>query len=186
MEAEQIEKEQSNLSAWIKNYLSTGNEYFLGKVYEKYKQQLFIHCFQILKNQEDAKDIATDAFLKAFENIHTFDPNKPFYPWLKRIATNLCIDKLRRRRLVQFQTLDHEMKQNGALQPDKRIETKETLERMRKAIKKLSLPQKRCFCLFYIHHKSYQEIAEFTGYSYQQVRSYIQNGRRKFRLEMNQ
>jgi RNA polymerase sigma factor (sigma-70 family) len=57
-------------------------------------------------------------------------------------------------------------------------------DKIRQAIRILKRPQRRCFCLFYIQQKSYQEIAEITGYSYDAVRSHIQNGRRKFKLIM--
>ncbi len=169
---------------YIKQFIQNGNKELLGKIYEQYKQRLFFHCLKIIRNQEEAKDMTSDAFIKAFENIHTFNLKKPFYPWLGKIATNVCIDHIRRKKTVVFQPLNEEkdpVKSETALSE---MEQKEMIKKIKKVINKLKNPQKRCFCLFYIHHKSYKQISEITGFSYNQVRSHIQNGKRKFKLAM--
>lgn len=175
-----------NTNYWIEQYIQNGNRELLGKIYEKYKQRLFFHCLRIVRNQEEAKDMTSDAFIKAFENIHNFNFKKSFYPWLCRIATNVCIDHIRRKKTVIFQSLNEEkdpVKTETAMSD---MEKKEMIIKIKKVINKLKNPQKRCFCLFYIHQKSYKQISEITGFPYNQVRSHIQNGKRKFKLAMKQ
>lgn len=66
---------------------------------ERYQTGLIIHCENIMKNREDGEDIAQEAFIKAFDSLKSFSTSKArFSTWLYRIATNLCIDMLRKHR----------------------------------------------------------------------------------------
>ncbi|MFO7890009.1 MAG: sigma-70 family RNA polymerase sigma factor [bacterium] len=173
-----------NTNYWIEQYIQNGNKELLGKIYEHYKQQLFSHCLRIMHNQEEANDMTSDAFIKAFENIHTFNPNKPFYPWLCKIATNVCIDRIRRKKAITFKSFNENTDTVKTESTATDIIRKEMTHKIKKIINNLKKPQKRCFCLFYIHQKSYKQISEITGFSYNQVRSHIQNGKRKFKSAM--
>jgi len=170
------------VSIWLNEFLTSGDKSFLGDIFEKHKQQLFFHCLKILNDQEDAKDLTSDAFIKAFEKIQRFDLNKPFYPWLAQIATNLCIDLIRRKKLVQLEQIENQMNIISSHSQEADLENIELTQKIKLAIKKLKRHQKRCFCLFYIHEKSYKEIVKLTGYSYDEVRSFIQNGKRKVKF----
>ncbi len=185
MNANQSAKLQDDkVNGWISDFLNTGDKRFLGKIYEEHKQALFFHCLRILYNQEDAKDLTAEAFIRAFENIHKFDLNRPFFPWLARIATNLCIDFLRRKSAIQFNSIEETKTRSGEESALAQIEKKELREKIGRAILKLKGSQRHCFYLFYIHEKSYKEIVQITGYSYNRVRSCIQNSRRNFKLAM--
>ena len=183
MKANQSNKIKTDeVSYWLKKYVSTGDKSFLGNIFEKHKQQLFFCCLKILNDQEDAKDLTSDAFIKAFEKIQAFDLNKPFYPWLAQIATNLCIDFIRRKKIVQFDQIENQRDLRNSENQASDLENIELKNKIKGAIKKLKRQQKKCFCLFYIHEKSYKEIVKLTGYSDNEVRSYIQNGKRKVKL----
>ncbi len=170
---------------WIQKYLESRNTQYLGKLYERYKQRIFLQCLKMVKNQEEAKDLTSETFLKAFDHIHDFKLDSPFLPWLSRIALNLCIDHLRKRSRNRFEPISEhhavEYSQNGPIEMES-----SHASRIINAIQKLKKPQRKCFCLFYINGLSYKEIAELTGYSYDQVRSHIQNGRRRFKILMEQ
>jgi RNA polymerase sigma factor (sigma-70 family) len=168
----------------IDNYLSTGDKQAWGEIFETYKLQVFNACRSMLGNDEDARDLTSDTFMKAMEKIHLYDRNQPFFPWLVRIAKNLCIDQIRRSRRVPMDRLEN-WETIQAEPGDARDElTAERIGRIRKAVLGLKRPQKVCFFLFYMHDKSYRDISEITGYTLDEVRSYIQNGRRNFKLRM--
>lgn len=171
---------------WIRAYFKTGDTIYWGKLFEKYKRQIFLKCLQLLQDNEDARDMTSETFIKAYENIQKFDAERPFFPWLFQIATNLCIDRLRRKMLVQINQIDEKVDAQSVEDASNIVENKELGERILAAIHNLKRQQKRCFCLFYIHRKSYKEIAELTGYSYNNVRSFIQNGKRKFKLAIQE
>ncbi|MFQ5604348.1 MAG: RNA polymerase sigma factor [bacterium] len=169
---------------WIQNYLNTRDKQYLGKLYERYKQKIFMRCLHLVKNTEDAKDLASEAFIKAFNNIEKFKSGSPFYPWLSRIAGNLCIDHLRKQSRYHYQQI---LEEHAVIDPDSREQTenqKTLKEKIWQILQMLKPPQRRCFSLFYIHHLSYGDIADLTGYPMNQVRSYIQNGRRRFKILM--
>ena len=181
---ERPKQADAEVSSWIENYLKTGDKQYWGRIFEKYKKQIFVRCLRILNNSEDARDLTSEAFIKAFENIQNFDLKRPFFPWLYQLTTNLCIDHIRRKKLIQFNQIEDQVISENPEDVIVNLERKELGNHIKQAIRKLKRPQKRCFCLFYIQQKSYKEIAELTGYSFNEVRSYIQNGRRKFKSIM--
>jgi RNA polymerase sigma-70 factor (ECF subfamily) len=179
---ERQKADETEVAEWLRRILSDGDAQFWGRIFEKYRRPIYVLCHRMLRNDEDAKDVTSDAFMKAFENLRTYDVARPFFPWLYRIAANLCIDFIRKNGRIRF-TADREWENfkneedSGDEEESRRIQMK-----VKKAIDKLKRPQRICFCLFYLHDKSYDEIADITRLSYDEVRSHIQNGRRKFKL----
>ncbi|MFQ5652297.1 MAG: RNA polymerase sigma factor [bacterium] len=139
---------------------------------------------KMVKNTEEAKDLAGETFIRVFNQIEKFRLDAPFSPWLKRIATNLCIDHLRKRSRFRHQVIEEHQ---GATHPDMNgelVNQNNLRKKILHVLKGLKPAQRRCFCLFYLHDLSYREITKLTGYSFDQVRSHIQNGRRKFKILM--
>jgi RNA polymerase sigma-70 factor (ECF subfamily) len=71
----------------------------------KYKRAVYNLAWRMVGEEEEAKDVTQEAFIRAFRSLSTFDTGRPFRSWLFRIATNLCIDHLRRRK-AGVQSLD--------------------------------------------------------------------------------
>ncbi|RBN36651.1 RNA polymerase sigma factor SigW, partial [Priestia megaterium] len=67
-------------------------------IVEYHKDKLFHLCYRMLGNREEAQDAAQEAFIRAYVNIHSYDTSKKFSTWLYRIATNLCIDRIRKKK----------------------------------------------------------------------------------------
>ena len=182
MRDERQKADETEVAGWLKKVLVDGDAQSWGRIYERYKRPLFALCHRMLRNEEDAKDLTSDAFMKAFENIRTYDMNRPFYPWLHRIASNLCIDVIRKNGRVRSAT-DRKLETfKSDEDPVDEEESRRLRLKVKKAIDNLKRPQRICFCLFYLQEKSYEEIVQITRLSYDEVRSHIQNGRRKFKL----
>jgi RNA polymerase sigma factor (sigma-70 family) len=182
LQGERHKAEEIETAEWLKGLLSNGDTRYWGRIFEKYKRPVFARCFSMLQNGEDARDLTSDVFIRAFENIRQYDMKRPFFPWLYRIATNLCIDFIRRNdrvRAMQEKDVENLSDENG---PDTLLDNETLKEKIKTAIEKMKSPQKLCFCLFYLQEKSYDEIVQLTGYNHDEVRSHIQNGRRKFKL----
>lgn len=82
--------------AYIKQVLA-GDVAMYRPLVERYQTGLIIHCENILKNREDAEDIAQDTFVKAYKELAKFEIDKArFSTWIYKIATNLCLDYLRK------------------------------------------------------------------------------------------
>ncbi len=85
----------------IKEVLKGDREAF-GEIVELFKDKVFQLCYRMLGNRHEAEDIAQEAFVRAYVNIHSFDQKKKFSTWLYRIATNLCIDRIRKKKPDYF------------------------------------------------------------------------------------
>ena len=125
---------------------------------DRYQTGLIIHCENILKNRHEGEDVAQDAFIKAYQNLKKFSKEKAgFSTWLYRIATNLCIDTLRKnKRKVHVKDIERHLE---ATHP-KHIE-EEDVERLRKLVTELEPPKyAHIIKAYFWEGKSYQELAD--------------------------
>ena len=124
---------------------------------ERYQTGLIIHCENILKDRQEGEDVAQEAFIKAYQNIRDFSEGKGrFSTWLYRIATNLCIDLLRKnKRKVDLKNIENHL---DSVLP-RHIEEEE-VEQLRNAIETLEPPKYAAIIKAYFWEgKSYQELA---------------------------
>ena len=77
-----------------------GEEKAFAKLMSRYKHAIYFMLLKMVNNKNDAEDLTIEAFGKAFKNLHQYSPNYAFSTWLFKIATNNCIDFLRKRRGV--------------------------------------------------------------------------------------
>ena len=72
----------------------------------KYRDSIFYMMLKMVKNQDDADDLTIEAFGKAFNRLHQYTPNYAFSTWLFRIATNNCIDFIRKKKMITFSMVE--------------------------------------------------------------------------------
>lgn len=82
------------------NQVLKGDHNAFGEIVEIYKDKVFQICFRMLGNRQEAEDLAQEAFVRAYVNIRSFNIQMKFSTWLYRIATNLCIDRLRKKNRI--------------------------------------------------------------------------------------
>lgn len=170
----------SNLpdEALLTRYRDTGDNLWLGILLQRYTVLLIGVAYKYLKNKELAEDAVQQVFLKALthlpdEEIHNFRG------WLYILMRNHCLQYLRDRRHTAEINREPPIPDNYDAEEAKLKET--TLEQMGDALNQLVPEQRLCVELFYLSKLSYQQISERTGYSYMQVKSYIQNGKRNLK-----
>ena len=162
---------------------STDNSW-LGILLERYTLLLFGVCMKYLKNEEEAKDAVQQIFLKALTELPKYKVDY-FKSWLYTIARNHCLMKLRDK---GKQTVEINDRMSFALSADE--ENKQLFHQMKdreftlmnEALNELTEEQKTCIEEFYLGQKTYQQIADKTGFNYMQVKSYIQNGKRNLKI----
>ncbi|WP_295123290.1 sigma-70 family RNA polymerase sigma factor [uncultured Chitinophaga sp.] len=171
----------------LQRYKSDSNSEWIGILFDRYAILLLGLCMKYLKNEEDARDSVQHIFLKVLSDVHKHEVQH-FKAWIYQVAKNHCLMQLRKTNTRYSKELD-ENTMGGALEPELEKEAKAEkeqkdlmLENMQEAMSMLNLEQQACVKLFYLDKRSYQEIADDTGYSLLQVKSYIQNGKRNLKL----
>jgi RNA polymerase sigma-70 factor (ECF subfamily) len=166
----------------LERFYADHNNHWLGILLQRYTLLLLGVCMKYLKNEEEAKDSVQQIFLKAITELHKYRVDY-FKSWLYMVAKNHCLMKLRDKPGRQT-----EIKEQMAVTPGEdeglklHQEKDRQLELMDESLRELSNEQKQCVTLFYLEKRSYQEIADQTGFSMMQVKSYIQNGKRNLKI----
>lgn len=149
---------------------------------ERYHVGLIIHCERIVRDRDDAEDIAQEAFVKAYVEIRRYDSSKSrFSTWLYRIATNLALDYLRKQK--RKMTVEDVEALAEATMPTY-LEDEER-EALRKAVESLVPPEyRRVIEAYYWDGKSYQEIAELEGVPLNTARTWLRRAKLRLKEEL--
>ena len=166
-----------------------GNTESFGKLVMSYEKFIYNTAFRMFSNQEDAKDIAQEALIKAYKNIDKFDFNSSFSTWLYRITVNTCIDELRRRKGKETYSTDSDDEETGlsiqladtAGSAEEAIMEKETVFEVRNAINMLAEEHKAVIILRDIQDLSYEEVAETLDINIGTVKSRLARARKKLK-----
>jgi RNA polymerase sigma factor (sigma-70 family) len=139
-----------------------------------------------LKDYDSSKDASMQVFENLIEGLKKHEVNN-FKSWLHSVTKNYCLMQLRSTKTV---SMDVEIEKNvtplmeygSFLHQENEISLESKLNGLEKAIQELKEEQRTCVELFYLKEKCYNEITEITGYSLNQVKSHIQNGKRNLQL----
>jgi RNA polymerase sigma-70 factor (ECF subfamily) len=168
----------------LENFYRDHNNEWLGILLPRYTLLLLGVCMKYLKNEEDAKDCVQQIFLKIINELHKYKVEY-FKSWIYMIAKNHCLMKLRDRGKLSTELNEHLISvQDETEEKISYVEKDVLLTKMTEAIEKLNEEQKQCVSLFYLHKKSYSQVADITGFTIMQVKSYIQNGKRNLKMMM--
>jgi RNA polymerase sigma-70 factor, ECF subfamily len=170
-----------------------GDQDAFAEVIELYKDKVFQICFRMLGNRHEAEDIAQEAFIRAYVNIHTFNQKRKFSTWLYRIATNLCIDRIRKKKPDYYLdaevtgtdglTMYSQIAADGQL-PEEEVEEMELQAEIQRQILKLPDKYRSVIVLKYIDELSLQEISEILDLPLGTVKTRIHRGREALRKQL--
>ncbi|MDE3185842.1 MAG: sigma-70 family RNA polymerase sigma factor [Bacteroidota bacterium] len=166
----------------LQNFYQDHDNKWLGILLPRYTLLLLGVCMKYLKNEEDARDCVQQIFLKVINELRKYKVDY-FKSWIYMIARNHCLVKLRDHKKTTLELNEHLASATNAESDKKKLLEKDALlQRMESALNKLNPDQKVCVKLFYLQKKSYSEVAEITGFTLMQVKSYLQNGKRNLKL----
>ena len=156
---------------------------------ERYQGRAFGLALRVLRDEEAARDVVQDAFLKAYGSLDRFEGRSSFYTWLYRIVMNLCLDRKRRDRSSRRVDWSEEVEREAAAdpespsapEPDVALERAELRAQLERAIAQLPEDARRTLELREIDGLSYQEIAECLGVPKGTVMSRLHYARRRVR-----
>ena len=173
----------------IASFKNKGDRKALGVLFDRYSHLVFGVCMKYLKNEEDAKDATMAVYEKLMEDLKRFEVQK-FSSWIHSVARNYCLMQLRSRKAMLHVDEEEGTSWDGIVethQPSHLMldsDRESELQLMEEAIKNLNEEQRICIELFYLKKYCYQDVAEISGFSLLEVKSYIQNGKRNLRIYM--
>ncbi|PIQ19898.1 MAG: RNA polymerase subunit sigma-24 [Cytophagales bacterium CG18_big_fil_WC_8_21_14_2_50_42_9] len=169
----------------IRLYQSTHDTAYVGELYQRYTHLVYGMCLKYLKDEEDSKDAVMQIFEKIVPVLKNQEVTK-FQHWLHVLVRNFCLMELRSRKNRLSRSFQHEVPEllqtTATPTPENTDRNEIKLEYLEKGLEEIPAEQKICLELFYLHKKSYQEIANQTGFEINKVKSYIQNGKRNLKI----
>jgi len=152
-----------------------------GTIIQDYQSSVFNVCYRVLGNRQEAEDLTQEAFLRAYHQISSFDSSRPFGPWMRTVAANLCYNHLKRARLNRVPLEDERdtLKDDPKYGPEGTLEINQEHKALYRAIWKLPNTQRMALELRHFQGLSYQEMAEALNLPLNTVRSHLYRGRQK-------
>jgi RNA polymerase sigma-70 factor (ECF subfamily) len=146
----------------------TGDENAFARLLGRYKDAIYFMLLKMVNNKSDAEDLTLEAFGKAFKNLHQYSPNYAFSTWLFKIASNNCIDFLRKRKGVTISIANNNENNDADSpvklrsrdpDPEEKLIRKQKAILMRRVVRKLKPRYQTLVEYRYFREMSYEEIA---------------------------
>jgi len=149
---------------------------------DKYSQQVHSLIFKVVRNHEDAEELAQDVFMKVFKNLSSFKGDSSFSTWIYRIAYNTAISETRKKKYEYLAIEESQI--NNASEKDiaeafGHSDASEQINKLEKALELLPPDERAIILLFYMEGKSTEELATITGLSLSNVKTKLFRIRKK-------
>ena len=173
----------------VHRYRNSHEMNYVGELYQRYTHLVFGVCLKYLQNNAEAEDATMQIFEKLITELKKHHVTA-FKPWLHVVVKNECMMKFRKnssdhKHLTSFKNETGGFVENAEevhLQEAQDAEDKEfVLEHLKEGLEELKESQQECIELFYMKGCSYVEISRMTGYTPNEVKSHIQNGKRNLK-----
>jgi RNA polymerase sigma-70 factor (ECF subfamily) len=179
-------KEYSSDEELLKHYKQSGNKDLFADLFKKHVSVVYGTCLFYLQDKDEAQDATMQLFEKLMLDINNREIDN-FKGWLSFVVRNHCISIIRKNKsqnknIKSYYEFEYE---DANYETEEKINTVSDdvmLENMKQCLPKLKENQRLCVELFYLNNKSYQDIANQTGFTLNEIKSYIQNGKRNLKL----
>ena len=190
-----VEKNENNLLCFIRNistysdsellqlFKETGKSDYFGELYNRYIPLLYGLCLKYLQEEEKAQDAVMQLFEDLLPKLGNYEI-KVFKPWLYRVAKNHCLQLLRKEnKEIPLDYTVNIMESDEFLHLLSEEESsEEQLKALHHCLEKLPEEQRTSITRFFLEEMSYADIVEQTGFTLNNVKSYIQNGKRNLKI----
>ncbi len=159
-----------------------GDDDAFTRLVEAYQAPVYNLCYRMLGDGAEAEDAAQEAFIKAYQGLRSYDPNRSFTTWLLSIASHHCIDRLRRKRILTLSLEDllpSQEKPDSKLSPEALVARSETEESIRVLLHQLGDKDRAAIILRYWYEMTYEEISQTLSLSVSAVKSRLHRARRE-------
>ena len=176
-----------------------GSEAAYRELLSRYERPVFSLVFRMVRDRETAEDLSQETFIKVLNNLDRYSPEFKFSSWLFKIANNLTIDHLRRRRVdtISIEGAPDAVTAESARatsiavvsaseSPLEELESRELGTAIERAIGKLRPEYRACIMLRHVEDKSYEEIAEIVKLPLGTVKTYLHRARHDLRTALGE
>ena len=139
-----------------------GNDKAFNLLVLRYQEKIYWVVRRLLPDHDEADDVVQDIFVKVYRSLNSFKGDSSFYTWLYRIAVNLSLNEIRRKKTRKTFALDDTITQHESdeILPLERMEREERTRLIKEAIERLPEKQKKVFVLRYYEELPYEEISK--------------------------
>lgn len=170
-----------------------GDQRAFAELVELYKDKIYHLAYRMLNNRHEAEDVVQETFLRVYRNLDRYDDKQKFSTWIYRIGTNLCIDRLRKRRPVY--SLDAEVNDQEGIDgysmipstnvtPETELLLSETQRLIYEAIDSLPVKYRSVMILRYLQDLSLQEIGDVLDMPVTTIKTRVHRGREFLRKKL--
>ena len=152
-----------------------------GELVKRYQSAVFSVCYRLLGERRSAEDLAQETFLRAFLRLDTFQPERPFGPWIRRVAANLSINEMKANRMMTVALDEEETGYRSFAEggPEEAAAETETHQALARAIRALRPQQRAVIELSHFHGMNYAEIAAELEIPLSDVKSHLFRARKR-------
>lgn len=154
----------------VQQAVNDGDQKAYAELMDRYRDSIYFMLLKMVNNRDDAEDLTIEAFGKAFNRLKQYTPNYAFSTWLFKIASNNCIDFIRKKK-KNVLSIDNKFEsdegdsmtidlKSSMLDPEEKIIKKQKIKLMREVVEKLKPRYRELIELRYFKEYSYEEIAE--------------------------
>lgn len=168
-----------------------GDKQAFERLINLYKDKIYFHGYRMLGNKEEAEDICQETFLRVYINIDKYNEKFKFSTWVYKIATNLCIDRIRKNKKNVFSLDDNSFNDDNidwySIVPDARVNTEEEIilneqkSIIQKCFEGLSVKYRTIMTLRYVDGLTLQEISKITELPVTTIKTRLHRGREYMR-----
>jgi RNA polymerase sigma-70 factor (ECF subfamily) len=148
------------------------------RIVVRYQKPVFNAALRLLRDPEDARDVAQTTFLKVFEHLADYDPSFKFYSWIYRIAVNEALDALASRKTCQGLNGEEADEAPG---PDRQAEGEQTSRAIEEALMRIKPELRAVVVLRHFMHLSYQDMSDILLLPEKTVKSRLYSARQMLR-----
>ncbi len=167
------------------NLVKGGQSNAFSYIVEKYQDIVFSIALKVLRNRDDAEEMAQESFIKAYKSIHSFKGNAKFSTWLYRITYNTCISEIRKRKMHFSSTEEIEIRDETQEINMDGIPEENRAKAIKEAMNQLPEDEYTLILLYYFEEQSVEEISKVTGLSESNTKVKLFRARKKLYTILN-
>lgn len=138
----------------------SGNQGSFAEIVARYKKLIYNVVYNFIGNSPDLKDLFQEVFLRVYKSLANYNPDYQFSTWVVKIAANVCLDQLRRKRAEQMTMEDITEVSDNRPNPEDQYLAQERLEKIRKAVQELPEDYRILVILFHQQELSYEAMGQ--------------------------